>query len=386
VPLLLLLLLLLVGLLAGGGWWYTQQRFLAAERESALRVQEAETRAGRLEAQIKSLRDAQGQLVSRSSALEAKIAESATQREQLAGLYEEIAKTRGEGALAEVEQSVTLANQHLELTGNVRAALIALQNADARLGESDQAGAGAARKIIAQDIERLKALPDVDMTRFAGRLDDIINRVDNLPLLADAGETPPAESPAPPPAPASTAASPSSSDAASATPGASPGAAAAASPAATPAAGADAGAPGGEGGGDQPILKRLYDRVVEGGTRGLEMVRDEFRNLVTIRRIDKPDSLLLSPEQKQSARENLKLLLLNARLNLLNRHEDLFRQDVSRAIDSMRRLYDVDQADVKTAISTLQNLQAQPLALNLPSLAESVAAVRAARAAAEKRS
>jgi hypothetical protein len=36
-----LLLLLLIGLLAAGGWWYTQQRFLAAEREGAHRVQEA---------------------------------------------------------------------------------------------------------------------------------------------------------------------------------------------------------------------------------------------------------------------------------------------------------------------------------------------------------
>jgi uncharacterized protein HemX len=126
--------------------------------------------------------------------------------------------------------------------------------------------------------------------------------------------------------------------------------------------------------------------VVEGGARSLDAVRDEFRNLVTIRRIDKPDSLLLSPEQKQTARENLKLLLLNARLNLLNRHEELFRQDLTRVIEAMQRLFDTEQHDVKTAIASLQSLQAQPLALDLPSLAESLAAVKAARAASEKRS
>ena len=115
-------------------------------------------------------------------------------------------------------------------------------------------------------------------------------------------------------------------------------------------------------------------------------MRDEFRSLVTIRRIDKPDSLLLSPEQKHAARENLKMQLLNARLNLLNRHEDLFRQDLGRVIESMQRLYDTEQHDVKTAIAALQSLQAQPLARNLPSLAETLAAVKAARAASEKRS
>jgi len=364
-----LLLLLLVGLLAAGGWWYMQQGFLAAERYSAQRVQEAEARAGKLEEQIKALRDSQGQLQSRSSALEAKIAQSATQQEQLAGLYEEIAKARGEGALAEVEQSVMMANQHLELTGNVQAALLALQNAERRLGESEQSQASAARRSVAQDIERLKALPDVDLTGSAAKLDDVVNRVDTLPLLAD-GEgavAPAAQAPA--------AQAPTAQASAPAQP-------------AEPAPGAAAADPGQASAStdESPLWQRIYARVLDAGARGIDMVREEFHSLVTIRRIDKPDNLLLSPEQKQAARDNLKLLLLNARLNLLNRHEDLFRKDLARAIDGMQRLFDVEQQDVKTAIAALQSLQAQPLALNLPSLAESLGAVRAARAAVEKRS
>jgi len=133
-------------------------------------------------------------------------------------------------------------------------------------------------------------------------------------------------------------------------------------------------------------LQRLYASLVEGGARSLDAVREEFRSLVTIRRIDKPDSLLLSPEQKQTARENLKLLLLNARLNLLNRHEELFRQDLARVIESMQRIFDTEHHDVKAVIATIQSLQAQPLAQELPSLSESLAAVKAARAASEKRS
>ena len=361
-----LLLLLLVGALAAGGWWYTQQRFLAAERDGARRVQEAEARAARLEEQIKSLRDSQSQLLSRSSTLESRIAESATQQEQLATLYDEIAKTRGDGTLAAVEQSVTMATQHLELTGNVQAALLALENAERRLGNSEQSQAIGARRLILQDIERLRALPEVDLTRLAARLDEIINRVDRLPLMADANQ---ATAPPPAPRPSSTASSPPSPGAAS-TPDASPSDSASTTPAEA----------------DKSALQRLYASVIEGGTKSLDAVREEFRSLVTIRRIDKPDSLLLSPEQKHSARENLKLLLLNARLNLLNRHEELFRQDLARVVESMQRLYDTEQHDVKTAIATLQNLQSQPLALNLPSLSESLAAVRAARAASEKRS
>ena len=434
-----LALLLLVILLAAGGWWYTQQGFLAAERENARRVQEAEARASRLEDQIRTLRDSQSQLLARSSTLESKIAESSTQQEQLASLYDEMARTRGDSTLAEVEQSVMLANQHLELTGNVQAALLALENAQSRLGNSEQSQAIGARRVILQDIEKLKALPEVDLTRAAARLDQIMSRVDRLPLLADANEQAASKA-----APASASSSVSSSTSAStsapaaeaggrslpdtsgAQAGAQPqsaqggaGADATASPTAPPApesasapasstpapASGSATSPAEESAPAAPAqpasstaqspagateeksaLQRLYASLVEGGTKSLDAVREEFRSLVTIRRIDKPDSLLLSPEQKQVARENLKLLLLNARLNLLNRHEELFRHDLSRVIESIQRLFDTDHHDVKSVIATLQSLQAQPLARELPSLSESLAAVKAARAAIEKRS
>lgn len=383
------LLLVLIAALAGAGWWYTQQRFLSAERDGARRVQDAEARATRLEDQIKSLRESQSQLVARSATLESKVAESATQQEQLASLYDDIAKTRGDSALAEVEQSVTMASQHLELTGNVHAALLALENAEKRLGTSDQAQALGARRLILQDIERLKALPDVDLTRLAARLDDVINRVDRLPLLADANESPvaPAAPASPTPAAAGQAPAAGGADGSAAESTSAPDTSGAADT--TSAAVPNAAAPSPADASTEPrkpALERIYSWIVQGGARSLAAVREEFRSLVTIRRIDKPDSLLLSPEQKRAARENLKLLLLNARLNLLNRHQSLFREDIGRAIDSIQRLTDSDQHDVKTAIATLQSLQSQPLELDLPSLAESLAAVRAARAASEKRS
>ena len=52
----------------------------------------------------------------------------------------------------------------------------------------------------------------------------------------------------------------------------------------------------------------------------------------------------------------------------------------------MLRLLSGRRHEVKTAVATLQSLQSHPLAVELPSLAESLAAVKAARAASEKRS
>ena len=388
-----LVILLLVGAVAVAGWWFAQQRFLAVERESARRLQDADARAARLEEQLRGLRDSQTQLTARSAKLESRIAESASQQEQLQALYDDIARSRGESTLSEVEEAVVLANQHLQLTGNVQAALLALEAAEKRIGGSDQSQAIGIRRLLLQDIEKLRALPDVDIARLALRMDEVINRVDQLPLLSDASS-----------AGINLAASGAQSAGGGGTPGA-PGAPAPVTPAAgTPGAAASAGVAGPAGAGaaspsaaagagastatSEPVsaLDRLYASVKDTSRRGLDAVRDEFRSLVTIRRIDRPDGLLVSPDQKQLARENLRLLLLNARLNLINRQEALFRQDVARVLEAFRRLYDVESPEVKSAIATLELLRSQPLKVNMPSLSETVTAVRSARASSEKRS
>lgn len=369
----LALLALVIGL-ALVGWWYAQQQFLAAERESARRLAEADARSQRLEAQLKAVQDMQAQLVARSGKLEARIAESADQQEQLTTLYDEIARSRGDGAMAEVEQLVLAATQNLQLTGNVQAALIALQNAERRIGSGDQADAIGIRRLIAQDIERLKSLPVIDLAASAGRLDEIIGRVDRLGLLADVSEQLP-DAPVRKPDTARPVATAPATDPAS-RPADAPPAAAGAAPAATAPV-----APAAE----PSAFERLAAATRRFGTQGFDAVRDEFRGLVTIRRVDRPDALLLSPAQKQVARDNVRLQLLNARLNLLNREQGLFRHDLGRAIEILERWFDGESREVKTALSTLRELQGQPLTMQYPDLAESLGAIRAARAASEKK-
>jgi uroporphyrin-3 C-methyltransferase len=53
-------------------------------------------------------------------------------------MYQELSSTRDERVLAEVEQAVVIAMQQLQFAGNVEAALLRLQGADARLARSAQ--------------------------------------------------------------------------------------------------------------------------------------------------------------------------------------------------------------------------------------------------------
>ena len=82
----------------------------------------------------------------------------------LEALYQDLSRNRDEWQLAEIEQVLAIASQQLQLAGNVRAALLALQLAEARLARADRPQFVPVRRALARDIERLRATP------AAGRL------------------------------------------------------------------------------------------------------------------------------------------------------------------------------------------------------------------------
>ena len=353
---------MLVVIVAAAGWWYMQQRFLAQERQNALRLQESESRAASLEEQVRQLRDLQQQLQTRGNALETRVAESSAQQEQLQALYDDVARVRGDARLAEVERAITLANQHLAVSGNVKGALLALEGAEKQLADSEQSQAIGLRRVILQDIEKLKSLPEVDLVRSVARMDEVLSRVETLPFLGDP-DAPAAD------APGGLAMAPAATEEA----------APEEEPAEAPAA-------------DEPTddslsgkFKRWYHDLLGAGSRAATAVHEEFTSLVKIRRIDEPDRYLLGPDQKRSIRQGLRLQLLSARINLLNRNEALFRQDLAKSVETIQRFFDVEKPEVKSSINLLTELQSEPLQLKLPTLSDSMAALAAARAESEKR-
>jgi uroporphyrin-3 C-methyltransferase/uroporphyrinogen III methyltransferase/synthase len=60
-----------------------------------------------------------------------------------------------------------------------------LQYAESRLSRSDKPQFIVIRRAVAKDMERLKALPTVDLTGIALRLDSAIGQIENMPLLSD---------------------------------------------------------------------------------------------------------------------------------------------------------------------------------------------------------
>src|SRR5688572_32270787 len=155
--------LVLLAVIVGALWLDTRGRIGTTQEELAKRLRdiEAESREARSLARQaqEGLREAQAKV----GALEAKLAESQNQQLALEALYQELARNRDEWQLAEIEQVLAIASQQLQLAGNVRAALLALQLAEARLAKSDRPQFLPVRRALARDFESLEALPVLDV-------------------------------------------------------------------------------------------------------------------------------------------------------------------------------------------------------------------------------
>jgi len=315
-------------MLLAWGWWGARAELAELREGVAKQLRETGTEARDSRTIARETQDAVRDAQARIGALEAKLLESQSQQLALESLYQELSRSRDDWLLAEVEQTLAIAAQQLQLAGNVQAALVALQNADARLARSDRPQFLPLRRTLARDIERLKNAPSLDVTGMTVRIDQVIAAVDSLPLLVD-GRTQ------------------------------------AASP---PAAAGDAKAAAAESG---------WQRAWHG-------VWEELKGLVRVQRLDASDAALIAPENRLFLRENLKLRLLHARLALLQRDEAAFRGDIKAAQSLLNRWFDVRQKPVATAAQTLAQLGAAAVNVELPTIGDSLNAVRALKLPREK--
>src|SRR5918999_1788479 len=312
-----LLLLIAIALAAGLAtlfWVDARSRIGATQEELARRLRDIEANAGDARSIARQSQEAVREAHVKVAQLEARLAESQSQQLALEALYQELSRNRDEWQLAEIEQILTIASQQLQLAGNVRAALLALQLAEARLARTDRPQFLPVRRALARDIERLKALPVLDLAGMSARIDALIAGVDSLPLAFEEKSPAPKE----------------------------------------PAAPADRG---------------FWSRL------GAE-VWSEVKQLVVVRQVGSPEPPLLPPPQAYYLRENLRLRLLNARLSLLSRDEAGYREDLRAAQAWIGRYFDVRSKPAADALAQLKQLSASSISFEMPTISESLEAVR----------
>ncbi|MDD5295549.1 MAG: uroporphyrinogen-III C-methyltransferase [Rhodocyclaceae bacterium] len=304
-------------------WLETRSRLSGLEAVLASRLSQGDTVAQEARTLAKQGQESLQSLQSKVGGLEAKLAESQSQQMALDAMYQEMARSRDDRLVSEVEQTVNIAAQQLQLAGNVQAALAALQNADARLSGANRPQLLVLRKAVARDMQRLKALPIADVPGMALRLESVITGVDDMPLAFAA----------------------------------------------------------------EPRSESKSEKAKLGQGFWAELGRElwgELKQLVRVERLDRPDPGLLAPDHAFFLRENLKLRLVNARLSLLQRDGKSFRDDTRQARLWIERYFDTRSPSAVAALSALKQLGEADISSEPPTLNESLAALRTLKAAGEK--
>jgi uroporphyrin-3 C-methyltransferase len=220
-------------------------------------------------------------------------------------------KVRAAWLLAEAEHYMRIANAQLGLAGEVNVAQTSLGLADDTLRELNDPRLTPVRKLLARELNELKAVPRPDTEGIVLTLGSLADSLEDLPLknaLPDTFREIPEQ-------------------------------------------------PAGE---------------LSGFARAAATVRAALGSLVSIRRADDPISPLLSDAQKTVLIRSLDLELQLARLAIMRGDAGMFRRSISAATERVADQFDPVSADVQSALGSLRELAKVQLPEELPDISGSL--------------
>ncbi|PKO46532.1 MAG: heme biosynthesis operon protein HemX [Betaproteobacteria bacterium HGW-Betaproteobacteria-22] len=306
-------------------WLNTRHRFNEIEKSLSIKLEKYQALNQQSLALARQAEERSTQANARTIILEQKLAESRDQQEALQTLYTQLAENRESTAVAEVEQLLNIARQQLQLAGNVKSALLALEAADQRLQPLDLPRAISLRETLRLEIENLRELPQIDLISISAQLTYLTELCSQLPLISERQPT-------------------QNNTAAS---------------------------NGDLGNIDAPL--NFWQRMWQ-----------EVNSLVTVERIDRPEPPLLAPDHALYLRENIKLRLLTARVALLQHDDATFKADLNTVKTWLNQYFDTQHQDTIRAFRLLNKLSSDNIRIELPQLSNSLAAVNRYKLLLEK--
>ena len=223
-------------------------------------------------------------------------------------------KVRSAWLLAEAEHYMRIANAQLGLAGDVEVAQTALGLADDSLRELNDPRLTPVRKLLADEINGLKAVPRPDTEGIVLTLGSLADNLETLRLKSSA----PREFRAAP---------------------------------------------------EKPTAP------VSGFERALAATRAALASLVNVRRVDDPVSPLLSEAEQAVLIRSLDLELQLARLAIMRGDAGMYRRSVEAADERLREHFDLSSPDVQAASESLTQLAAARLPEELPDISGSLDAL-----------
>ncbi len=322
--------------------------FKLSSIEELLAKQSAQTNTQSLEAKVSS-KDAQElarETAAKLALLDAKVMEVALQRTQLEDLMKSLSHTRDENLVAELESTLRLGQQQAQLMGSAQPLIEALRSCEQRVAKSSQPKLAAIDRALLKDLDRIKSTPVLDTPTLLLKLDQLVQKVEVLPLLNEPQLNPISE-----PVVKSVA---KVDESRTGTPQTSGNVSAANTNSPTPSALTQA----------KSWAQSIRNSTGESWLDTLTAhVWSQIKGLVRITRIDQPEASLLTPSQGYFLKENLKLRLLNSKLGLLAHQISSFKADLNqsqRELDKYFSMQSKQGQDVAALLKEIKELGAQP--------------------------
>ncbi|GMW07118.1 MAG: uroporphyrinogen-III C-methyltransferase [Gammaproteobacteria bacterium] len=317
-PRLAVFLALLALAAAAANWAYTTTRATAGQASGEELAGKLQRRMGALEDRMRRERDdldRLGQRVGTGTAAEDSLAGRIAQLEEAIAKLPGGERVRLTWRVEQAEYFMRVANAQQTLAGDSAGALAALTIADEHLRDAADPRLAPVRKLLADDIAALRAIPRVDTEGLVLKLTALAGTIPGLPLKRSA---PAAFTPA---------------------------------PAATP------------------------DADLTGTQRLLASLRAALGSIVSIRRTGTPADTMLSEESADSLVRSLELELQMARLALLRGQAGVYLASLTNVRQALERNFDTGAVAVEAALTSIDELMRSAPPESLPDVSASLGAL-----------
>ncbi len=326
----LLIAAIAVAVIAAWQWFEASSQIKDIQKEFEKHVLEVDSRLIEVDSSNKEItnitdevRENREEIETKIKLLETNLTESINRQETLEGLYQDLAPSRDEVTMEEVEQLLLIANQQLQMANNVKSALIAMREANIRLQRINRPQLIPVRDALTKDINLLKALPKVDTMNISLRLESLAEAVDKLPLVMEI--RPPISDTAP-----------------------------------------------------------SITWIPEGAlSEFFQEIWNDIKQLVRIQHVDKQN--IPPPSHSYFLRENLKLRLLSAHNALLAHDTINFKANLKISIEWINKYYDNKSKLTISMLETLRQLHDNKIDIKLPNISASYDAIRKYRLTVSKK-
>ena len=340
------LVVALVALGLSGSLWMRSQQLAQSNDQLAARLASSQSETGQVGAQV-------GQALSRIQAQDARIQELQSELAEAGAVIRDLDEAlrsmtdRGSELvlLNDIDHLATIAQQQLQLGGNVRNAIVALESAQAQLARANRPTLASLLQTVNGDLDRLRAASTVDIAAFSSQLEELAVLLTEAPLVMpdETGRM---------------------------APRASEGQANREQPAPTvpPALPADA-----------PWWERALDTTRDWTRSTWDSVRTDLGQFIDVRRVDDAHALLMSPDQATRFRESLRTRVMTAQLALMMRQPQVWNAETQAIVKAIETRYDESSPLTRKALRMARSMADAVIDARLPTVDNTLHALNALR-------